>query len=358
MGSVEALKQQTGLTKPTTIQDLLASLKPQVALALPRHLNAERMIRIALTCVRTTPKLAECEPQSIIASVMIGAQLGLEPGILGQGYLIPYKNKQGKYICTFVPGWQGILDLVNRCGKASAWTGAVYQGDEFEWSLGDRPHIDHRPSGDEGVLTHCYSVARIKGSDWPIVEVWPLSKIRKHRDKYNNVGQQHYSYRHEEMYGRKTPLLQVLKYVPRSVELAAVYSLEGASESGTQKLDIEDVKTVLEGTVVNEPEQHSPTEPTMCGECGAIGGHLPSCKYRDKTTTEPSAEAQDERSSSKGRTGGKNRFAALFATANAKEIPEEDVKRYAYETNGVDSMTELTDKQLDDVLKWVASVSD
>jgi phage RecT family recombinase len=314
------------------------------------------MIRIALTCLRTTPKLAECDAQSVLASVMIGAQLGLEPGILGQAYLIPYKNKQGKYICTFVPGWQGILDLVNRSGKAVAWTGAVYQGDEFEWALGDRPHVEHRPSGDEGTLTHCYAIARTKGSDWPVVEVWPLSKIRKHRDKYNKVGDQHYSYKHEEMYGRKVALLQALKYVPRSVELATVYSLEGASETGMQKLDIEDVKTVLEGTVV-EPEQPETGEQTMCSECRAIGGHLPSCKYRAGGVAE-ATEAVDERSQPSTQSKAKNRFAALFATANAKGIPEEDVKRYAYETFGVDSMTALTDKQRDDVLKWVASVGD
>jgi hypothetical protein len=51
---------------------------------------------------------------------MTAAQLGLEPGINGQGYLIPYKGT-----CTFVPGWKGLVDLVARSGRATVWTGVV-----------------------------------------------------------------------------------------------------------------------------------------------------------------------------------------------------------------------------------------
>jgi recombination protein RecT len=141
MGATDLLKKETGITKkPATIQQLLESLKPQIALALPKHLQPERMIRIALTAIKQNPKLAECDPQTLLASIMISSQLGLEIGVLGQAYLVPYKN-----VCTFIPGWMGLLDLVSRAGRATAWTGAVYEGDEFSWAYGDRPFIEHRP---------------------------------------------------------------------------------------------------------------------------------------------------------------------------------------------------------------------
>ena len=213
-GAVEALKAQTGIAKrPVTIQEKLDSLKPQIQLALPRHLNPDRMVRIALTCMRVNPKLMECTAESVMASIMISAQLGLEPGVMGQAYLVPYRNKQGIYICQLIPGWMGLVDLVNRAGKASVWPGAVYKGDEFEWALGDKPFLTHKPCGDEAVLTHVYAIGRLTNSQWPIIEVWTAEKIWKHRNKVNKVGELHYSFAWPEAYAKKIPLLQVLKYM-------------------------------------------------------------------------------------------------------------------------------------------------
>ena len=38
--------------------------------------------------------------------------------MLGQAHLIPYKSeKLRSYICTFVPGWKGIISVIGRSGK-------------------------------------------------------------------------------------------------------------------------------------------------------------------------------------------------------------------------------------------------
>ena len=79
--------------KKKTIFDIIEAGKEQFAAALPKHLNSDRFTRIAITCVRQNPKLAECSVPSLLGSLMTVAQLGLEPGILGQCYLIPYKNE-------------------------------------------------------------------------------------------------------------------------------------------------------------------------------------------------------------------------------------------------------------------------
>lgn len=207
----------------------LDSYKSQMALALPKHLNPDRMARLALTAFSSSPALQECTPQSIIGSLMTAASLGLEPGINGQGYLIPYKTT-----CTFVPGWKGLVDIANRSGRCTVWTGAVFDGDEFDYALGDSPFIRHKP-GDEddpAKLLYVYSVGRVKGSEWAVIEVWPIEKVRRHRDKYNKVGAKHYSFRDWEMYARKVPLLQVLKYMPQSIELANAIEATHAAEEG------------------------------------------------------------------------------------------------------------------------------
>jgi recombination protein RecT len=225
-GAVSAAKE------PQSFPELLDRMKPEIARALPKHLNADRMTRIALTEFRKSPKLGECNLRTVFGAIITLSQLGLEPGVLGQAYLIPYGKD-----CQGIPGWQGYVDLVARGGRASVWTGAVFSGDHFDYELGDRPFIKHKPneSGElptPDKLTHCYAVGRVKGAEWPIIEVWSVPKIKAHRDRFNKVGARHYSFQHFEMYGRKIPLLQVIKYMPKSVELQTAMDLENNAESG------------------------------------------------------------------------------------------------------------------------------
>ena len=207
----------------------LDKFKPQMALALPKHLTADRMTRLALTAFSTNENLQSCTPKSIAASIMTASILGLEPGVNGQGYLIPYKAT-----CTFVPGWKGLVDIANRSGRCTVWTGAVFEGDDFDYALGDRPFVRHQPGDEDNPdhLTHVYAIGRVKGSDWPVIEVWRMSKIWKHRDQYNKVGGRHYSFRDKEMYARKIPLLQVLKYMPASIELSNALEVSHAADTG------------------------------------------------------------------------------------------------------------------------------
>lgn len=227
----QAEKKETPLAKFSGFMD---RLKPQLAVAMPKHMNADRMARLALTAFSTTPALQECSLQSIAGSIMTAAQLGLEPGIGGQGYLIPY----GK-TCTFVPGWKGLLDLVARSGRATVWTGVVYPGDRFEYQLGDAPFCRHVPSADGSddgeQFTHAYAIGRVRDASMAVIEVWSRAKVQKHLKAYNKVGTRHYAMKDEnnlEMYARKVALLQVLKYMPASIELANAIEVTHAGEAG------------------------------------------------------------------------------------------------------------------------------
>lgn len=101
------------------------------------------MMRLTLTEFSKNPKLQQCSSNSIFSSIIIASQLGLEPGVNGQGYLVPYNGT-----CTFIPGWKGLVDLAQRGGRSSVWTGAVYEGDEFDYMLGDSPYCRHKPCGE------------------------------------------------------------------------------------------------------------------------------------------------------------------------------------------------------------------
>jgi recombination protein RecT len=224
------------IQKPGDLLKYLERSKSSIAMALPKHLTPERMMRLALTAFSTTPALRKCTPQSILSSVVVASQIGLEIGIAGQGYLIPYKDT-----ATFVPGWQGLVGLLNNTGRATAWTGAVFEGDEFEFELGSSPKCRHVPGenfGDPDKMVWVYACGKVNGSEQPVIEAWPIKRVWSHRDKFNKVGTKHYSFIHPEMYARKVLLLQVLKYMPRSIELNNAIAASDAAEIGkTTKVD-------------------------------------------------------------------------------------------------------------------------
>lgn len=101
---------------PIIVQQVLSDqFKKQLALAVPKHLNADRMARIAATEVRKNKALLNTEPTSFLGSVMQAAQLGLEPGsALGQAYLVPYGNQ-----CQLIIGYKGMIDLARRSRPSS-----------------------------------------------------------------------------------------------------------------------------------------------------------------------------------------------------------------------------------------------
>ena len=73
--------------QPKDFPAMLKAFLPEIQRALPKHLDGDRMSRIALTAFRRTPKLADCDPRSVFAAVIQASQLGLEPDTLGRAYL-------------------------------------------------------------------------------------------------------------------------------------------------------------------------------------------------------------------------------------------------------------------------------
>lgn len=274
----------TGTNPVAKFSKFMDGFKTQMALALPKHMTADRMARLALTQFSSSPKLQECDAHSIAGSIMIASSLGLEPGVNGQCFLVPYYDKRKRQsICQLVPGWKGLVDIANRSGRCTVWTGAVFEGDEFNYALGDRPFVHHKP-GDEDrpdKLTHVYAVGRVTGSELPVIEVWTAGKVARHRDKYNKVGPSHYSFRDWEMYARKVPLLQVLKYMPASIELSNALTASNASDGGRN------ANVVIDGNFVHvtDPEENDRDEGTDAagGQASAAGAPvgnqsgLPAC---------------------------------------------------------------------------------
>lgn len=284
---------------------LLAMYQDQVARALPAHLkaNVDRYTRLALSEFRQNPKLEQCDPLSVFAGVIMASQMGWEiGGVLGQAYLVPYGGE-----AQLIPGWKGLTDLVHRAGRAAIWTGCVFEGDAFEFQLGDTPYVRHVPKGEDDPekIVAAYCIGKIRGMEgFPICEVWPLNKLLRHRDRYNKVGRRHYSFENMEMYVRKVVLLQTIKYLPVSAEMSAALALDNAYETGQrQALTID---TVAEGLVY-------PTGPVT-------EKHVDQSKPEEK---KPEPETKPEAAEAKSHPGEiKTSFDGGDTWTNAEEKPE------------------------------------
>src|SRR5690625_5055336 len=222
--------------KPKTIEDYLKQMAPAMQEALPKHMSVDRLLRLAMTTIRTTPELRQADVASLLGGVMQAAQLGLEPGLLGQCYLLPFKNnKKGTTDVQFIIGYKGMIDLARRSGHIqSIYAHAVYEKDEFEYELGLNPKLNHKPfmDGDRGDYIGSYAVAHFKDGGYQF-EFMPKAEIEKRRNA-SPGGRSKYSpwnNYYEEM-ANKTVIRHMWKYLPISVEIQeAVQYDEGTARS-------------------------------------------------------------------------------------------------------------------------------
>ena len=236
----------TQLVRFNTLRSLLDQSKEKIQGRLPVHLNADRMIKVALTALNKDTKLLTCTRESVLLSVMQAAELGLEPGgSLGEGYLVPYNckvkdekgNERWEMQAKFIPGYRGLIVLARRSGEISnIYAEAVYKGDKIEIELGLNPKLLHVPDFDsderdkETNLTFTYAVAKFKDGSFQFV-VLSRKQIEKlkARSKAANSGPWVTDY--EEM-AKKTAIRRLSKHLPLSVELAKALEIQGAAESG------------------------------------------------------------------------------------------------------------------------------
>lgn len=225
--------------KVGNIRALLEKSKPQLAIALPKHLSVDRMMRIAMTSIQKTPELVDCTPNSLIGAIMQASQLGLEPdGLLGQAYLIPYKHT-----CTLIPGYKGLIKLARNSGElATIQEHVVHERDLFEFCLGDSPSLTHKPTSDEdpGAVIAFYAVARLKDGAVQF-EVMYRREVDAIRKQSRASGTGPWVTHYEEM-GKKTVLRRLCKMLPSSIELQKAVTLDEQAEAGIAQ----DIDTVID----------------------------------------------------------------------------------------------------------------
>jgi len=225
--------------RAANIRGLLEKSRKQMEAALPKHLTADRLLRVAMTSIQRTPKLLECTPKSLLACVMTCAQLGLEPDqFLGQAYLVPFRNK-GVMECTLIPGYRGYIALARRSGEVqSVSSQVVYEKDSFDLVYGIEDRLEHRPyiNGDRGEAIGAYCAFKYKdgGYSFDFMSTQDIEKIRR-RSKSSDEGPWVTDW--DEM-AKKTVIKRHAKLAPMSVEFQHAVALEDRAYSGESQSDL------------------------------------------------------------------------------------------------------------------------
>lgn len=228
------------LTQVTNVKELLwnDAAKNQLQQVSAAHMKPDRMMRLMANAIRTTPKLGECDPMSLLGGLMTCAGLGLEPNtIMGHAYLIPFKNnRKGITEVQLVVGYKGLIDLARRSGHITSISANIHYSDDEVWEYeeGTEARLRHIPGAQEGEKRHAYAIAKFRDGGHAYV-VLPWAKVIKIRDgsqgwqtavKYGATDRNPWK-SHEDEMAKKTAIRALAKYLPLSVEFRDALTVDG-----------------------------------------------------------------------------------------------------------------------------------
>lgn len=250
------------------MRKLVGDLTPILQKTVPAFLkNAVDRVGSSLVVeMGRNPYVANCTALSLLGGLVQCAQLGLElGGILGQAYLVPYRNK-GVYEAQFQVGFKGLIALAHRAGATKAFDAQpVFENDKFSIEKGTQPRVHHEPSltGMPGELVGVYSYA-VTNSGEVLVEYMSRAELESHRNRYSKAkgDSSPWQTAFTEM-ARKTVLRRLAKRIPMSAEMTMAASLDEYAD--------EDVRQNLAALVTASVDRDPQPSPKATEVMDAIG---------------------------------------------------------------------------------------
>jgi recombination protein RecT len=216
-----------------TVAGFIRAMQPELARALPKGMDADRMARLVLTVVRQSERewqkgnakehLGQCTPESFAGAILTAASLGLEPGVNGEAYLVPYKHE-----ATLIIGYQGYAKLFYQHPLArNLDCQAIFEHDEFDYAYGTTPFLKHKPKlGERGKVIGYYAVATLSTGASAFVVLSP-EQVKELRG--GKVGPKGQIKDPERWMERKTALRQLAKMLPKSANMTAAIAVDEQS---------------------------------------------------------------------------------------------------------------------------------
>lgn len=269
--AVEKVKDRVS-TAPAVkpISDLIQESAKEIGRALPAHMRADRLVRVALTAFRLNPKLYECEPMSVLGALFQAAQTGLEPNLDGQCFLVPYfDKKKGKSVCQFQIGYKGYVKLFyNHQNSISIRGEMVHKADvdsgNFTYDLATG-QIHHTPDlfKDRGPVVGYYIVAQMQNGGYN-AKFMTREECMAHAQKYSqcwDAAKKDFYWNtpwkeHFDAMALKTVLIKLMPWLPKSSEIEKARMMDETVKTFDAKGAV--VQGVLDMTAQPSEIDHTP----------------------------------------------------------------------------------------------------
>lgn len=187
MNEPTTLPQQS---KPVSGVALLkqALEKPEYTAALARVLKdrAPQFASSLVQLVSGDPRLAQCDPKSIIAAAMTPAILDLPiEKNLGFAWIVAYKDKTRGYVAQFQMGFRGYIQLAMRTGQYKAMNARSVNDGAFKgWDDMGEPVIDWSAIDDtKPAVGYVFAFKLVSG--FTKICYWTKAKVEAHAQRYS-----------------------------------------------------------------------------------------------------------------------------------------------------------------------------
>jgi recombination protein RecT len=258
--------------KPPTIRERIegADFRAAVAQVLPRHLTADRFVRVAILALTRTPALAECDQASLFGALMRLSQLGLEPDGY-RAHLIPFRNeKRGIVECQLIIDYKGLAELVMRSGTVSfLHADVVCENDRFDFNLGEI--IEHRINLKEDRGSPYAVYCRVRFKDESVrAEVMSKTDVERIRRRSFSPNKGPWVTDWNEM-AKKTVFRRLSKWLPLSPEIRDAAEADMEAYEDHKAANARPVFDAVPGIKAESFLPPLPPEPQIDSEVAASG---------------------------------------------------------------------------------------
>lgn len=200
--------------------------------------KAMKFMSAVVYSVQKTPKLLECDKESLMQSFMTCAEYGFYPSnASGEAYVLPSKGK-----AQFQLGYQGLVTLMFGAGVSAIHADVIRSNDKYTYENGVLNHtIDLiKTKAERGQIIAAYASAIVNGEK--IYSVMNIQDIMAHGKKFSKSFDSEYSSWKtandpESWMPKKTVLKQLGKLMPKNEKLFKALEADNDGDSTLPKLD-------------------------------------------------------------------------------------------------------------------------
>ena len=205
------------------MQGTLEKMADKFKEALPSTMDEWKFISVAKLTLNQNPKLLQADRNSLMQTFMRAAQDGLyldgkEAAAVQYGQSVQY-----------IPMVEGVIKVLHNSGLIKTLSAeVVYENDLFDYELGTKQHITHKPliTGDRGKPVCVYAIA-VTSNDGQYIEIMNMDDVNKCKQQAKGASSPHSPWvKWFDQMAKKTVIHRIAKRLPKNDAINSVVRIE------------------------------------------------------------------------------------------------------------------------------------